>query len=330
MGSYEIFRDEISGGIAHPNHVQLVKNIFEYLVTPKRSMLREDAYTSVVASENVVTQSNTATYQPSQSSTQQQGSKLVSVDLVNITSPQDLFKEIQNIAREVDVIRARIMNVYNVVAALSGGPDTGEAPAGTTGTAAVEQPLPAKHQPAALHASPPPSPPAASIPSQPNQDELLSLIQSKKDKKEEPATSVPPSISISSMLSELKSQQAARQAEDGVDRMERLKELSISQPGLGTVAPDEEMPPASAAPAPKEYKLSADDKRKSKAELEDEIDKLEAKIKSVENLKGFVEKKFKDGKIDEVQCKKEAGRFQADIDNTSAKITAYKQLLSLK
>ncbi|MEX2728442.1 MAG: hypothetical protein Q6353_014385 [Candidatus Sigynarchaeum springense] len=324
IGSYEIFRDEINGGITNPaSHAQLAKNIFSWLVTPKRVMLREGG--AVPASGPGAASTPPASsgafdpygvMKPQGVPSQDHGGKLV-----QITSIHDLFLEMQNIVKEIDMIRARVMNVFGVVSALDSG--EGSAPTAPHATAPAPAPVaaPAKKAEAPTKKSeePPAGPP-------PSKDDLLAMIAGIKGKKTEPgaispAETAPSGVSMSSLLSELKAEGKKKELSP-----EDLKALEVSQPGLGKVA--EESPPAPSAP--KEYELTSTDKRKSKADLEDEIDKLEAKIKSTENLKAFIDKLFKDGKKSKDDYEREAKRLASDIENAKAKMEAYKKLAASK
>jgi len=318
IGSYEIFRDEISGGIATPNHAQLAKNIFQWLVTAKRVTLREGG-TAV----QPATAAAAGSFDP-YGVTKPQAAQDYGNKLIQITSIHDLFMEIQNIVKELDLIRARVMNVYNVAAALDSGEGGGASPAATATPAA-----PASASAYSASATKHETVEAPEVATQASKDDILALIQGKKDKKKEesakPASSSSPA-SIGGFLSELKSEQSSKKHEIKADA---LKNLEISQPGLGKVADEKPAAPA-APPEVKEYQLTAADKRKSKSDLEDEIEKLEAKLKSVENLKGFVDKKFKDGRLSKEDYEREARKFQADIDTTNKKVEAYKKLMASK
>nr|MDO8086495.1 hypothetical protein [Candidatus Sigynarchaeum springense] len=327
IGSYEIFRDEINGGITNPaSHAQLAKNIFSWLVTPRRVMLREGgavpASSPGVASTPPASSGSFDPYgvmKPQAAPSPEHGGKLV-----QITSIHDLFLEMQNILKDVDLIRARVMNVFGVVSAL----DSGEGGGATAPQAAPAAPAPAA-EPAKMIAETtskkgqelPAGPP-------PSKDDLLAMIAGIKGKKSEPSSSspaetAPSGASMSSLLSELKAEGKKKELSP-----EDLKALEVSQPGLGKVA--DESVVGSTPSTPKEYELTSTDKRKSKADLEDEIDKLEAKLKSTENLKAFVDKQFKDGKKSKEDHEREARRLVSDIENAKAKMEAYKKLAASK
>lgn len=310
IGSYEILRDEISGGINHPNHVQLARNVFEFLQTPKRMQLREGG----IASQPGNPDEPGKPFDPYGV----MDPKPATTGVVEIRSVHDLRVEMHNIVKELDVLRARVSNVYSVIAALDGG-----------GTEQDKQAAPARASPEATTAIDEPSPPPTPAASQ---DELLALIKQAAPKRDEPPSfSTPPPQppssggSLTSFLSELKSEQA--QMSNG-GRSIDLEGLEIKQPGLGSVLTEDEGMPVATKVKP--YVPTADDKRKTAAELEEEIDKLEAKLKSVENLKGFIERKFKDGKISEAEYERDHGRYQSDIDATRQKVEAYKALLDRK
>ncbi|MBN2150371.1 MAG: hypothetical protein JW839_02880 [Candidatus Lokiarchaeota archaeon] len=326
IGSYEIFRDEINGGISNPaSHAQLAKNIFAWLVTPRRVMLREGGAVPASNPGGGTPPASSGSFDPYGVMKPQSGGPAADHGgkLVQITSIHDLFTEMQNIVKDIDVIRARVMNVFGVVSAL----DSGEGGGAAAPPAAAPAPAPAKKGAGAagkkgedVAAGPPPS-----------KDDLLAMIAGMKGKKKEPeagqrpegAPAAPGGASMSNLLSELKSEAKKRDVNP-----DDLKALEVSQPGLGKVADDKEA--AVIAPAPKEYEITSTDKRKSKADLEDEIDKLEAKIKSSENLKAFVDKQFKDGKKSEEDHQKEAGRLLSDIELAKSKVEAYKRLAASK
>jgi hypothetical protein len=310
IGSYEIFRDEISGGIEHQNHKKLVKGIFEWLITQKRRNLRSGGVSASPTNNQGNGGGNFDPYGVMEVNDDMNGD--YSEKLVNITSVHDLFLEIQNIMKDLDLLRARVHNVYNVAAMLD---NTSEATqSGKVAGSEVSEPEPEKdliEEP--IEEEGPPS-----------QDELLALIKGKTDKKKE-APSNSPGPSMGSLLSELKDEQGKRESGEKPN----MDDLMAKQPGLGKVA-DEPKIQVDKKTSKKQYELTASDKRKSNAELEDAVDKLQAKLKSVENLKCFIERKCKDGKIDEEEYNKESKKFQDDLDYTTSKIEAYKQLMDSK
>ncbi|MHA1371283.1 MAG: hypothetical protein ACTSRA_16395, partial [Promethearchaeota archaeon] len=114
VGSYEIFRDEITGGIQHPNHMQLAKNLFFWLITDKRRKLRQGGLSMEPTAKEG---------QPATSMTINNEDLMVNPDfskhLVQINSVHDLFTEIKNILHDVELLRARILNIYNVASMLN-------------------------------------------------------------------------------------------------------------------------------------------------------------------------------------------------------------------
>lgn len=327
IGSYEIFRDEISGGIDQPNHLQLLKNIFQWLVTPKRTSLREGGE-APQPSNPAASASSFDPYgvtKPQASQAQDYSGRII-----QITSIHDLFLEIQNILKEIDLIRARVMNVYNVAAMLDSGEGEKAAPA--------PEPKYEVHAPVKAttsHKKPETEETPVETPvTQASKDDIIALIQGKKEKKPDRSKSTTSKsskapakdVSMGGLLTELKSEQSTKM--HGISD-DDLKDLEVSQPGLGKVAEDEEsvkVPPATK----KEYVLTSTDKRKTKEELEDEIEKAEAKLKSVEDLKKFVDKKFKGGKISKEEHDKDIKKRQAEIDATKSKIEAFKNLAESK
>ncbi|MBD3187167.1 hypothetical protein GF325_10090 [Candidatus Bathyarchaeota archaeon] len=321
IGSYEIFRDEIVGGINQPFHAQLAKNLFRWLTTEKRRALRESGYGKERAG-SPATASNPSSEGTRGSNTEQ---------LVQINSVHDLFLEVKNILNDLDLLRARVLNIYEVTAALdSASQGTGES-----------TPEPASTESKSTSSGKAPAPEMQDEQDGPvTQEDLLSLINatskdsSHSDISKEPATSNPPAsgsrnVSMGDLLSELKSEQETRNGDEGSGR--NLDDLQISQPGLGKVAPDVDMN-AGKKKAKKDYtyKLSAADKRKSRDDLDDSIDKLEAKLKSLENLKDFKTRQFQDGKISEEDYAKEIEKFERDIQKTKSKMKAYKELIETK
>jgi hypothetical protein len=258
--------------------------------------------------------------------------------LVQIASIHDLFLEMQNIVKDIDVIRARVMNVFGVVSALDSGEagGAGVAPAAAPAQAAATKKMEAGPPVTSKKAEAGPSTSSKKSEEEPagpppSKDDFMSMFASVKGKKQEPTSSAPASSapaapsgpSMSNLLSELKTEAKKKDI-----KPEDLKALEVSQPGLGKVSDDK--PAVSVQAAPKEYELTSTDKRKSKPELEDEIDKLESKVKSSDNLKTFVEKQFKDGKKSKDDYEREAKRLVTDIENAKAKIEAYKKLAASK
>ncbi len=326
IGSYEILRDEINGGLAQPGHAQLAKNIFSWLITPRRVMLREGG--TVLASSPGAASTPPASSgafdpygvtKPQEGPLKDHGGKIL-----QITSIHDLFLEMQNIVKDIDLLRARVMNVYGVVSSL----DSGEGGGAAAPSAAAHglAPVSKKTEPVATKKGEeqPEGPPQS-------KDDFMAMFAGVKGKKQEgspsaPAASAPAAPSgpsMSNLLSELKTEARKKDI-----KPEDLKALQVDQPGLGKVAEEKAAPPT--ASVVKEYLFTSTDKRKSKAELEDEIDKLESKIKSSENLKTFVDKQFKDGKKSREDYDREANRLVNDITTTKSKIEAYKKLADSK
>src|SRR5271157_1445117 len=332
IGSYEIFRDEISGGIDQHDHVQLLKNIFQWLVTPKRVSLREGGE----APQPSNAAASGGSFDPyGVTKTQASQPQDYSGKLVQITTIHDLFLEIQNILKELDLVRARVTNVYNVASLLDSGEGEKASPASeprreTQPPARASAPRKKQVAEETLE-----TPEAAPV-TQASKDDIIALIQGKKEKKPDRSKSASATsksskspakeVSMGGLLTELKSEQSTKK--HGISD-EDMKDLEVSQPGLGKVAEDEEVvkvPPATK----KEYILTSTDKRKTKEELEDEIEKLEAKLKSVEDLKKFVDKKFKDGKISKEEHDKDVKKRLSEIDATKSKIEAFKALAESK
>jgi len=333
VGSYEMFRDDIPGGINSPTHAQLARNIFNWLVTDRRRELREG---TAAVQPTAASRGASAGSTPASSSSPTSGA--IDGKLVQINSVHDMFTEISNILRDIDFIRARVVNVY-AVASLLDKAEEGEQAKATAPPAPAKSASKAKKTSAQTAVEPEAEPEAAV-----SQDDLIALIKGKTGKKteskpapkpskakprpgeEEPEAEPEPeseSGSVSDLMGELKVEQATRKSKAPVN------EIKIKQPGLGKVEEEGE-PEAPIEPAKVVYKLTSDDKRKPKEQLEDEIEKLESKLKSLENLKNFSEKKFRDNKIDETAYNKDLKKFQADIDATNAKIEAFKNLAGSK
>ncbi|MHA1792406.1 MAG: hypothetical protein ACTSVI_07155 [Promethearchaeota archaeon] len=313
IGSYEIFRDDISGGINHPYHSELAKNIFNWLSTDKRKKMREGG---LALQPDLSSNYSSETYNSSSETPE----KDFTGKLVEINSVHDLFMEIKNILNDLELLKARVLNIYNVASLMDKMEEK-------------ETIISQKESGEALHRekiSEQETTPEKSKPTSESSahDDLLSLIAAKKKKPEtKKVETKKESPSIGDLLSELKSEQKDRSERNNQKSFDDLK---ISQPGLGTVAPDDN--PEDNEIEKKEekeikYEITTADKMKSKDELDDEIDKLKAKLKSVQNLLDFTERKFMDGKIDEEQYKKDMAKFDKDIRLTKSKIEAYTSLL---
>ncbi|MHA1684190.1 MAG: hypothetical protein ACTSUE_24855 [Promethearchaeota archaeon] len=332
IGSYEIFRDEIIGGINQPYHSQLAMNVFSWLITDKRRQLRETGYGSQPAGS-----SGTGIHDGIETSSNGAVDGDFTDQLVSISSIHDLFIEIKNIKHDADLLRARIENIFSVVAALdsTGGGGGGGGTGGMGDLVSTGAPPAAGVVPASL---PQPDPVEPDGPT--SQEDLLSLIKATKgadsggggsggggsgssEPPAGPSKSSSSGASIGDLLSELKEEQKSGRSVD-------LDSLKISQPGLGKVAPDIDIHEKKSKEEKIEYKLSASDKRKSKEQLDDEVEKLEAKIKSLVNLKDFKSRQFEDGKIDEEKYQKEIAKFEKDITMTNSRIMKYKKLMDSK
>ncbi|MFX0098760.1 MAG: hypothetical protein ACFFCS_04205 [Candidatus Hodarchaeota archaeon] len=299
IGSYEIFRDEIAGGINQMGHAQLARNLFNWLVTDKRRALRQGG----LAIQPSAAGASAGNPNPD--------SQDYDAKLVPIGSVGDLFTEVRNIMNEVNLIKARLENILRVAAILE---------------AAEQEEPPVSEEPITPGAVPTTSEPepAAAVPTKTDPKDLMSLIQAAK--KGETTASPPPSSggSMGDIMSELK----AEQKEKGLDGEEEPAEEEVNMDAIRFGDAYEEPKPEK----PKEikYEVTAADKRKSKDDLDDEIEKLEAKLKSVENLKDFTERKHKDGKIDDERYEKDITKFDKDIKMTESKIKVYKELMEGK
>ena len=65
----------------------------------------------------------------------------------------------------------------------------------------------------------------------------------------------------------------------------------------------------------------------TKEEVQAELESLSNKVKSITNLKGFVEKKFADGKLTKPKYEKQIKKLESDRKKTNVRIKECKEIL---
>ncbi|QEE15330.1 hypothetical protein DSAG12_01155 [Promethearchaeum syntrophicum] len=280
IGSYEMFRDKISGGFNEGSHAQLILNIFNWLKTSKREKIRSEggaATTQNGYQEGVTTEE---TKLPLENIDQNQVSQYANIPLksyqsdVKIVSNVELVKAFEGIVTDFYSFKDRMLKEFeNLQTNLSNL--VGAVIASEEDFANVSHPTPPEDS---LNLTPPPS---------------TSTNNNKHDENDE-------EVKISTPT-------------DYSSINEKSIELGIEKEKFQ---------------AEKQSKIEANLKlKKTKEEVDAEIESLRNKLNSIKNLTSFVEKKFSSGKLSKKNYDKQTKKLSTDLKETQNKIDELTQEL---
>ncbi len=281
VGSYEMFRDKISGGYNEGSHAQLLLNIFYWLKTSKREQIRAEGGTSIEQNGYQGGNVTEGASLPPESGGQLQAPQYTTIPLnsyhsdVKITSNAELFKAFEDLLTDFFSFKNRMLkefenfqtNLSNLVGAVIATEET---------LVNVSRPNTPE---ASLHLSPPPSNGASNN-------------VHAEDTNQELNVSTPADYS------------------------------SITDNSISLGEEKERFQAEKEAARETELKL-----KKSKEELDAEIESLGNKMNSIKNLTSFVEKKFSSGKLSKKNYDKQTKKLASDLKKTQIRIDELTQEL---
>ena len=118
IGSYEMFRDKISGGINEGSHSQLIMNTFNWLKTAKREQLRSEGGSSTEQNGFQNGEVTEGVSQPSESVRQDQTVQYTTIPLksynsdVKIKSNPELFKAFEGLVTDFYSFKDRMQKEF--------------------------------------------------------------------------------------------------------------------------------------------------------------------------------------------------------------------------
>ncbi|HMF29861.1 MAG TPA: hypothetical protein VKK79_00490 [Candidatus Lokiarchaeia archaeon] len=299
MGSYEIFRDRIGSGFGEGQHAQLASNIFNWLMSDKRYQLRaqnkapvpnpagvafaESEYAAGIVPAGNAGAPPSAVGLPAEVSPAASNYEVKTT--VHINAKSELALELTRMLLEFENLKGRL---EAVIRAVMQSPDVQEMAGAKPGIPAMPQyesfdeagtdgASPQVSGPPPSFAPPPPKVSFTPIPQRPS----------------------------AAPAAEGWGQPEGQPGEWGEGPMEGSQETPVAPAATEEFAATEV--PAVVEPPVEEA---------SKEDLETELEALQSKIISIKNLKGFVEKKYNDGKMDEESFKKQNRSLESDLKKT--------------
>ncbi len=300
IGSYELFRNKVGGGLQYDSHSYLAYNVFNWLISDYRREFRDGqatAETPSSQSDDYQTQ-GTSTSETSKGST---GGRSIDIDYaIKISSKSELLELLKIFSNQINTIKSSIDNLIEKVfiseneivelrqtqnSQSANNPQafdyTGQEEANNHGESSENNEL--------------------SV----SEDPLLSALPTK------PAELI----------------EAQEKGNSGNQSDPEAEEYFV---GLPRIEEDEE---PKSKPKTK-TKSKSKSKTKGKKELDADPEKLkkekenlESKVKMVLELKKFTDKKLKSGKIDEKAHEKQINKLDKDLKKTQDRIDKIDKLL---
>jgi hypothetical protein len=267
IGSYEMFRDRISGGIKHGSHKQLALNIFNWLKTTKREQIK--GMNSAPRSTADLSMKNTSSIQQILPGSTPPAPGFPTVgktyeSTVKIVANVDVFRAFEDALTEMFSFKERMLTEFDLL-----------------------------------------------------QKNLANLMRAV--------------IATEDDLIRVDAQGIPEGKPSVVERFtEYHNHIETVKPPQTPVTPEEpsSAPPQPTIEPPMEKKTEAPViKPPTKEELEAELESLQNKLKSIKNLKGFVEKKFAGGKLTEPKYEKQMAKLEKDRKKTNKRIKECKKIL---
>ncbi|MHA1339661.1 MAG: Gldg family protein [Promethearchaeota archaeon] len=321
-GSYEIFRDKIAGGFGHDQHAKLAENIFNWLKTDYRIELKEKSPEKLPGPKAKPPRapqltSNISALPQSPSVTAQQPSFTIQSN-ITISNKSDLANLFNNLLQQIDVIRQQVKAIIDTIVSSEEKvieetpsyyqpPSQPQASSQTVDFASLNPPSPTVNPPS-----------SSSTPS-------TSLLGDQIDEGLTPLPPKPPSLQGYTEYTTVDQSQYNNQQYTS-DQYQYNSSYNY-QPY--TTLPDStEQPydnpyeqhvfePSEAQPPTKNAETDATSQSSSEAELkiddiQAEIETLQSKINSIEDLKRLVEQKFQQKKYTKKQYDKQMNRLEND------------------
>ncbi|UYP47192.1 hypothetical protein NEF87_003477 [Candidatus Lokiarchaeum ossiferum] len=303
IGSYEMFRDKIMGGINYGSHSQLAMNVFSWLRTSKRTQIDSQSQLNVTAEDGIPDASRNDQGRPAIHTTIPE---ITYSSTVKIKTDEELFKAFEDMLTEMISFKERMLSEFDNL---------------QTNMANLMRVVIAKEEDL-IHTQTYSEPPAAQPPqTSPTQvssgnnplDNIMASISSLGDNETKNATPAnfnppptlapPPNLEPSYVADQ---NQSISAPSDYSSRIEPTSTDPIE------VKPKKTVPPAT---------------QKTKEELKAEHESLENKLNSIRNLSAFVEKKFASGNLTQKNYEKQLKKLESDSKKTRYRIDEIEKLL---
>lgn len=301
IGSYEMFRDRISGGIGHVSHEDLIMNIMNWLNISNRQIMGAIEQPQAMNTDNTVERKPARPYSPPKQKIADSGSQILEKTFeseIKIHSTENLFNAFEDILTDFISLKERMQTEFDNL-----------------------------------------------------QSNIMNLIRSIIATEDE-------MININELKAKVAQYEAGKWSE-----INGLNEIDDNGDDHNNHFKNEEMDPATLAaleslekfqkpPIDEHLSKSSNTKidqaniqqikeepqkiistnqapttitEKTPEELEAELDSLENKLKSIENLTSFVEKKFAAGKLNQKNYDRQISKLNKDKKNTQKKINQIRE-----
>lgn len=307
IGSYEMFRDETGGGFQYDDHSQLAQNVFNWLVSDYRAELRSQGSVQQPAA---LASESTQDMAASPETTQQEYSESQSINIdftIKISTKSELMEMLKIFQNQINTIKDTIDKLIDK-------------------TEASEEEIAETRQATG-------SPAALEVPSELPDVDNVSVQEPTPDAQVEdtdifgisngPLSELPPkppsllkrapNVADHPQVSEVSQHESPEPVMEGPPEIELPDEPGADQ--------HEEPIPEEPSPDPVAEEVNED-------ELKAELEGLESKLNSVNNLINFIEKKFDSGKIDKKSYEKQKKKLERDLDKTNKRISEIKEKLN--
>ncbi len=293
IGSYEMFRDEIGCGIENPDHKQLAINIFSFLISEYRKILKKAGDIAEPVQVGAI-QEGQLPPAPIFGGLENVGAQhLASVSIqseIKISSKSDIIQMLHSVLNEVNALKDVVENLIEAVVASED--EFIELKALQEMQSKVKKPPELDEEKAREPIS---------------EDEFKDLFELKGP----PLKPLPPKP---------KSMSTKKTSEDEITPPPKK---AASKKEKTKKAETKEKTPEEEGKKPPKLKMS-------KAELKAELEGLDSKLNSVKNLINFINKKKDDGKIKKKDYDSQMKKLKYDLENTNKRIEEVKKLLKKK
>lgn len=299
IGSYEMFRDKIMGGIKYGSHSQLALNVFSWLKTSQRTQVDSQSQSSFTTENGISdTNGNDSSTRPTNHSTIPE---ITYSSTVKIQTDAELFKAFEDMLTEMISFKERMLHEFDTL---------------QSNMANLMRVVIAKEDDLIhiqTHNEPPVVQPPQSTSGNNPLDNIMQSISSldgSETKNFKPAKfnpppnlAPPPRIEPSYVADQ---NQSISAPSDYSSRNDTITKDPIE------VKPKVSVPSAT---------------QKTKEELQAEQESLENKLNSIRNLSAFVEKKFASGNLTQKNYEKQLKKLESDSKKTRYRIDEIENLL---
>ncbi len=299
IGSYEMFRDKITGGIKHGSHAQLAKNVFAWLKTVKHPQRTGQSSSTLEVSENAEV--------PLKNNTHSTIPKITYTSNVKIKTDAELFKAFEDMLTELISFKERMLSEFDTL---------------QTNMASLMRVVIAKEEDL-LHIQDPNTPPKG-----PPVQTSSTPINSQGN----PLDNIMESISSLNGTDQGKKTPAQFHPPPNLAPPPKMETNYVADPNDSIGAPsDFSSRNESVSKKPLDLKPKAKDPsviQKTKEELQAEIESLGNKLNSIRNLSAFVEKKFASGNLTQKNYEKQLKKLESDSKKTRFRIDEIENTLT--